>query len=464
MKKSFLLYALLAATPLVHAADPINFIVIFTDDQGYNDIGVFGAPKIKTPHLDRMAKEGMRFTDFYSASPVCSTSRAALLTGRYPYRNGVRTVLFPNRDTQGLHPYEVTVAEVLKEAGYATAAVGKWHVGHADRFLPTNQGFDSYYGIPYSNDMWIAPDLKISAAVKLNQGYTLEKLKADQAKKRGPRNLVPVMRNVEVVEYPADQTQLTRNYTEESLAFIRANRGKPFFLYLAHTMPHIPLFASEAFKGKSAGGPYGDTIEEIDWSVGQVLDTLKALDLDRKTLVIFTSDNGPWKLSGGRGGSAFPLKGYKFSTHEGGQREPTIMWGPGHIPAGTVCKEVAGTIDLMPTLAAWAGAKMPGDRVIDGRDIGPLMRGDKGARSPHKAYFYIKAGGLNVEAVRVGDFKYTKQKALYNLREDISEKTNIREAHPEKAEEMQKLITAFVAEVKADVEARNRIIQAADKK
>ena len=440
------------------AADKPNFILIFTDDQGYNDIGVFGAPKIKTPHLDNMAKEGMKFTDFYSASPVCSTSRAALLTGRYPNRNGIRSVLFPRKGTQGLHPYEITIAEVLKEVGYATAAVGKWHIGHLDEHLPTNQGFDSYYGIPYSNDMWLAPDLKIAKDVQLNNGYTIEKVKEEQAKGKGPRNLVPVIRDTEVVEYPSDQTQLTKNYTEESIKFINENKDKPFFLYLAHTMPHIPLFASKEFKGKSEGGPYGDTIEEIDWSVGQILDTLKKLKLDKKTIVIFTSDNGPWKLSGGRGGSAYPLKGYKFSTNEGGQRVPTVMWGPGNIPAGSECKEVAGTIDMLPTIAKWAGSTAPQDRVVDGRDIAPLMRGETGAKSPHEAYFYLKAGGINVEAVRVGDFKYTKKKELYNLREDISEANNIIANHPEKAESMAKLISEFAAEMKADIDKRSKII------
>ena len=435
------------------AAEKPNFVVIFTDDQGYEDIGCFGSPLIKTPNLDKMAAEGRKFTDFYVAASVCSPSRAALLTGCYPPRVGVTKVLFP-RDNVGLNPKEETIADILKGRGYATACIGKWHLGHLPEFLPRKHGFDYYYGIPYSNDMTIDAKMKLADGLVLREGMTVEKIRNEKPKK----NWVPLLRNEEVVEYPADQTTLTKRYTEEAVKFIKANRDEPFFLYLPHTMPHIPLFASEKFKGTSKRGLYGDTIEEIDWSVGQILGTLKELGLDENTLVVYTSDNGPWKLNGGRGGSAVPLRGYKFSTYEGGMREPCIMRWPGRIPEDTVCAEVCGTIDLLPTLAKLAGGEAPSDRVIDGGDIWPLMAGKLGAKSPHEAYYYYK--GTRLEAVRCGNWKLIrkKQPELYALWEDISEEKNLASEHHDVVERLSDLMDKFDAELKANARPAGKVL------
>ena len=403
------------------ADSPPNFILIFTDDQGYQDVGCFGSPNIATPNLDRMAKEGMRFTDFYVASAVCSPSRAALLTGCYPPRVGITGVLFP-RHSIGLNPEETTIADALKTKGYATACIGKWHLGHLPDFLPMKHGFDSYYGIPYSNDMSIRREGK-----------------------KGP----PVMRNEEIVEHPAKQALLTKTYTEEAVRFIRTNREKPFFLYLPHTMPHVPLFVSERFKGKSKGGIYGDVIEEIDGSVGEILGAVKEAGLDERTLVIFTSDNGPWLSKKKHGGSALPLRDGKFSVYEGGMRVPCIMRWPGRIPAGRVCSEIAATIDLLPTLAKLVGLDLPDDRAIDGKDIWPLMAGEEGARSPHELYCFYRGAGL--QAVRSGKWKFHlprggKRKRpgqLYDLSEDIGEKSNVAEQNPDVAKRLEERARAF---------------------
>ena len=325
MKRSlvfFLFFCSIAAVLPSSRAAPPNVIIIMADDQGYQDLGCFGSPKIKTPHIDRMAKEGMRFTDFYSRRPVCTPSRAALLTGCYAKRVGGLGVLFP-RDKRGLNPDEVTIADLLKTKGYATACIGKWHLGHLKEFLPTSQGFDTYFGVPYSNDMTIDISQPLANDVVLREGVTLENIKS-----RVKKNLVPLMRDTKIIEYPADQNTLTKRYTEEAIAFIKKNKEKPFFVYLPHTMPHIPLYATPQFEGESEIGLYGDTIEELDWSTGQILETLRKLKLDQNTLVIYTSDNGPWKLSSNSwvkgnmnrrvGGFAHPLKGYKFSRFEGG--------------------------------------------------------------------------------------------------------------------------------------------------
>ncbi|KPK43606.1 MAG: hypothetical protein AMK72_13065 [Planctomycetes bacterium SM23_25] len=386
------------------ATERPNFVVIFTDDQGYQDVGCFGAPKIKTPHLDRMAAEGMKFTDFYVAASVCSPSRAALLTGCYPTRTGVTRVLFP-RDNTGLKPGMKTIAEVLKTRGYATACIGKWHLGHTPPHLPTFHGFDYYFGIPYSNDM----------------------------------RPTPVMRNTETVEEPANQATLTQRYTEEAVKFVRANRDKPFFLYLPHTMPHVPLFVSETFKDKSAGGLYGDVIEEIDWSTGEILKTLKGLGLDSKTLVVYTSDNGPWLSKKAHGGCALPLRDGKFSTYEGGFREPCIMRWPGTIPAAAVCSETALTMDLLPTFAKLAGADLPAGYALNGKDISALMT-RPGAKTPHDAFFYYR--GTTLDAVRSGQWKAIlyakgadgrpgKPHELYDLKADIGEATDVASANPD---------------------------------
>jgi len=440
---------LLLAAPAIHGGEAANFVLIFADDQGYQDVGCYGSPKIKTPNLDRMAAEGMRLTDFYVSAPVCSASRAALMTGCYCDRVSLTGVLFP-KNTTGLHPHEITIAEVLKTRGYATACIGKWHLGHHPEFLPTSQGFDSYFGIPYSNDMTIDPEMRLAENVVLREGVTIEQLRGEKPRK----DWVPLMRNDEVVEYPCDQTTLTQRYTRDAVEFIRANKDRPFFLYLPHTMPHVPLFASEDFSGKSARGLYGDTIEEIDWSVGQILDALRETGTDENTLVVYTSDNGPWLAKGDHGGCALPLRDGKFTTYEGGMRLPCIARYPGKIPSGAVCREVAATIDLLPTFAELAGAEVPRDRVIDGRSIWPLLSGRPGAKSPHETYFY------RTNAVRYGKWKLhvkanstVKERPagdvpqLYDLSTDISESNNVAADHAEIVEQLAKLLEDHKAEI-----------------
>jgi arylsulfatase A-like enzyme len=381
----------------------------------------------------------MRFTDFYSANSVCSPSRAALLTGCYPTRVSIPAVLFPN-DVIGLNPQETTIAEMLKTKGYATACIGKWHLGHKPEFLPTQQGFDEYFGIPYSNDMWIDPEAKLAPDIHLREGATVEGIRAGEY----PKPMVPLMHNEEVVEFPADQSTLTQRYTEAAIQFINKNRESPFFLYFPHTMPHIPLAVSEEFKGKSARGFYGDAIEEIDWSVGQIMKSLEELGLTEKTMIIFASDNGPWNLANGHGGCALPLRGFKFQTYEGGMRVPAIMRWPGTIPAGRVCSEITATIDLFPTIAHITGADLPSDRIIDGENIWPIISGMEGATTPHEYYYYYR--GNTLEAVRGGEWKLRRQKdliELYNLESDISEQHNLAEEQPDIVERLTQKADAF---------------------
>lgn len=426
---------------------PPNFIVIFTDDQGFEDLGCFGSPKIKTPHLDQLAADGRKFTSFYSANSVCSPSRASLMTGCYPVRVSIPGVLFPRHDI-GLNPDEITIADLLKTKSYATACIGKWHIGHKPKFLPTSQGFDSYYGIPYSNDMTIDPEAKLAENINLREGFTLDRIRNEKPKK----NLVPLMRNEEVIEYPCDQTTLTKRYTEEAVKFIEKNKKRPFFLYLPHTMPHIPLFASENFKGKSERGPYGDTIEEIDWSVGEIMKALRKNNLDENTLVVYTSDNGPWKLKDGRGGSANPLRGYKFQTYEGGMRVPCIMHWKGKIPPGSSCDEIAATIDLLPTIAGLSGVKLPNDRTIDGKNIWPLISGKEGAKTPHEIYFFYK--GNSLESARQGKWKLRRSGKksqsieLYDLASDISESNNLAQENEALTNEIIQKMNSFDEKLK----------------
>jgi len=441
--------ALAPATNHARAAQRPNIVLIFTDDQGYGDVGCFGAKGFKTPNLDRMADEGMKFTDFYVGCPVCSGSRTALLTGCHYPRVSMGAVLFPGSKI-GLHPDEITIAEVLKPLGYATACIGKWHLGHLPPFLPTRQGFDYYFGIPYSNDMTIDPTAKLAADIKLRKGMTIEKIRSEKP----IRHEVPLMRGDEVIEYPADQATLTRRYTEEAIGFIRRHRDQPFFVYLPHTMCHGPLAASEEFRGRSERGLFGDVIEELDWSVGEILRALKELNLDEKTLVIFTTDNGA------AAGSSLPLRAKKGSLYDGGIRVPCIMRWPGKIPAGKVCSEVAATIDILPTLAGLTGGKVPDDRVIDGKDIWPLMQGQPGAKSPHEAYIVVHGGRA---AARSGPWKFypwpesagrrrgaqpprpkpeEPPVQLYDLSTDIAETTNVADQHPEVVARLQKLVDA----------------------
>ncbi|MFC1635058.1 sulfatase [Planctomycetota bacterium] len=419
------------------AADKPNFVIIFMDDQGYQDVGCFGSPSIRTPNLDRMAAEGMKFTDFYAAASVCSPSRAALLTGCYPPRVGITKVLFP-RDTIGLNSKEATIADVLKTQGYSTACVGKWHLGHLPEFLPTSNGFDSYFGIPYSNDM---------DGVK---GKDKNLDRAWRQKDYSPWN-VPLMRNEEIIERPADQTKLIERYTDEAIKFIRTNKNNPFFLYLPHTMPHIPLFVSEEFYYEDVKRAYTTTIEQIDFSVGRVFASLKETGVDENTLVVFTSDNGPWLSKKHHAGCALPLRDGKFSTYEGGMREPCIMRWPGRIPAGNVCSQMCSTIDLLPTFARLAGAKTPADRVIDGKDIWPLMAGTPWAKTPHEAFFYYR--GTNLEAVRSGKWKLRRVKKtteLYDLKADIGEKNNLADKHPQIVRHLSGMMEEFDRRLKAN--------------
>ena len=402
--------------------DRPNIVLIFTDDQGYADIGCYGAQGFQTPNLDRMASRGMKFTDFYVAASVCSPSRAALLTGCYPPRAGGLPVLFPHSE-RGLNPDERTIAEVLKTQGYATGCFGKWHLGYQEKFLPTSQGFDYYFGLPYSNDM----------------------------------RPLPLIENTETVEKPAKQATLTRRYTRHATRFIREHRDQPFFVYLPHTMPHVPLHVSEEFKGSSESGLYGDVIQELDWSVGQIMQTLQELGLEDNTLVLYISDNGPWLSKGDRGGSSVPLRSGKFTTYEGGFRMPCIMHWPGVIPEGSMCQEVAGTIDLLPTFAQIAGAQAPQDRIIDGKNILPLMTGEPGARSPHDAYYYYR--GNNLQAVRQGRWKLREagKPELYNLREDIAEQKNLAEKHPDRVKAMREQMKEFDSELKANRRPPGRV-------
>ena len=352
---------LFAATASAEPPKQPNVIIIFIDDMGYGDVGFNGAKGPKTPNLDKMGADGMIFNDFYVGCAVCSGSRTSLMTGCHYQRLSMNAVLFPNSG-KGLHPDEITIAEMLKAAGYRTACIGKWHLGHLPPCLPTYQGFEYYYGIPYSNDMWIDPANKLAKDIEIRNGLTREDLKKGHKK----RNWVPLFRGEEVIEYPADQATLTKRYTEEAIRFINAGKDKPFFLYLPHTMVHLPLAVSKAFAGRT-GKLIWDAIEEVDWSVGEILKAVKTAGISEKTLVIFTSDNGAAV------GSSLPLRAKKGSVYDGGIREPTVMWWPGQIPAGKTCREVAATIDILPTLAGLCGGKLP-DRKIDGLDIRPFTK------------------------------------------------------------------------------------------
>lgn len=438
------LCAAAATTAAQTGKRPPNILIIFCDDLGYGDLGSFGHPTIRTPKLDRMAAEGQRWTSFYSADSVCTPSRAALLTGRLPIRTGMfsdtRRVLFPD-SAGGLPASEITIAELLKTRGYATAAIGKWHLGFQAEYLPLKQGFDSYFGIPYSNDMdWTGGALP---AAERRQRMMNPKIEYWN---------VPLLRNETVIERPAEQSTLTKRYTDEALKFINANKSRPFFLYLAHTMPHMPLFRSKEFEGRSARGIYGDVIEELDANVGRVLDSLRQLKLDRNTLVVFTSDNGPWAVFNEQGGSAGLLRGAKGGTYEGGMREPAIFWQPGTLKPGVVT-DIGSTLDLLPTICALAGVQAPSDRVLDGYDLSAVLLG-KG-RSPRQTMFYWR--GSKLYAVRHGSFKahfitqaeYGGEAAvthatpeLYNLDHDPSEKYNVAQQHPDVIAEIRRLAEA----------------------
>lgn len=419
-----------------------NIVVIFADDLGYGDLGAFGHPTIQTPNLDRMAAEGQKWTSFYAAAPVCTPSRAALLTGRLPVRTGMcsetRRVLFPD-SSGGIPADEILLPERLKDLGYTTGCIGKWHLGHLPQYLPTQNGFDSYFGIPYSNDM------DRDGSVPAGEAF------AD------PKSVyfnVPLMRNNDIIERPAEQTTITKRYTEEAMAFIHANKERPFFLYLAHNLPHVPLFRSTAFEGTSLRGLYGDVVQEIDWSVGQVLETLRAEGIAENTLVLFTSDNGPWLTHKQQGGSAGLLRGGKGGTFEGGMREPTIFWQPGRIKPGVVA-DIGSTLDIFATACALAGAPMPTDRIMDSFDLSPVLYGT--GPDPRTSMIYYR--DTTVFAVRQGPFKAHFQTRadygdpavishdpplLYNVEQDPGELFDVAADHPE-----------VIASIKAELEAHN---------
>ena len=422
---------------------PPNIVILFADDLGYGDLSCYGHPNIQTRHLDRMAAEGIRLTSFYVSSPACSPSRASLLTGRYAIRCGLPHVLGPESQN-GLAGSEITLATALKEKGYRTKAVGKWHLGHAEKeFMPTSHGFDSYFGLLYSNDMikpWVQTDKPLE-----------------------------LYRDLDPIEHPVDQTTLTLRYTQEAVKFIEENKDFPFFLYLPYSMVHLPIHTAPQFKGKSRGGLYGDVVEAIDWSAGQILDTLNKLGLDERTIVIFTSDNGPWlnlpdrMLQEGNerwhAGSSGLLRGYKHTTYEGGPRVPGIVRWPGHIPAGQVSPEMATTMDLFPTLLNAAGLSVPDDRAIDGRDILPLLQG-KGP-APVRDFYYFRSDVL--QGVREGAWKlrYTRHlrpeldndqpitPELFNLDLDPSEQYNRAGEYPEIVARLMKKFRDFGREVNA---------------
>ncbi|MDI9433301.1 MAG: sulfatase [Sedimentisphaerales bacterium] len=405
-----------------------NFVVIFCDDLGYGDLACFGHPTIRTPNLDRMAGEGQRWTSFYAGASVCTPSRAALLTGRLPVRSGmcsnVRRVLFPD-SAGGLPQSEVTIARALKPQSYTTACIGKWHLGHLPQYLPTSHGFDSYFGIPYSNDM-------DRVGGEGRQAFWAPKIEYWN---------VPLMRDEEIVERPADQNTITKRYAEEAVRFIEQKREEPFFLYLAHNLPHVPLFCSDEFRGTSLRGLYGDVVEEIDAGVGRILETLKKHHLAENTLVVFTSDNGPWLTFNEHGGSAGLLREGKGCTYEGGMREPTIFWWPGRIQPGVV-RDMGATMDLYTTILKLAGAEVPSDRVVDGLDLTPALFGT--GPSPRRTMFYYR--GTELFAVRKGPYKahfitqsgYGSDKpvrhdppVLYHLEHDPSEKYDVAKDHPD---------------------------------
>jgi len=418
-------------TPVTKLRPP-NVVVIFCDDLGWGDVGCYGAKGIRTPNIDRLAREGTRFTRFYVAQAVCSASRAALLTGCYPNRIGIHGALGPHQRI-GLNPDETTLAEVLKSGGHATGMFGKWHLGRPRSLLPVHHGFDEYFGLPYSNDMW----------------------PKHPTAKPGSYPPLPLIEGDRVVEEMPDQAQLTRLYTERSVQFIERHADRPFFLYLAHTMPHVPLFAGSRFKGRSPSGLFADVIEEIDWSTGEIMKTLRRLRLEQDTLLIFTSDNGPWLSYGDHAGSAGPFREGKGTSFEGGIRVPCIVRWPGHMPKGRVSDVPWMTIDILPTVSALVGAPPP-TRTIDGRNVWPMITGTPGATHPQEAYYvYYNQGEL--QAVLSGDWKLMLphvsrslggRKAgsggvpapyealrvgleLYHLRTDPGERSNVIDAHPE---------------------------------
>ncbi len=437
-----------------------NIVIIFMDDLGYADIGPFGATDYPTPNLDRMAANGMKFTDFVTSTAVCSASRAGLMTGCYHRRVGISGAYGP-RAKVGLNPEEMTIAELCKQQNYATACFGKWHLGDEPEFLPLQQGFDHYYGLPYSNDMWPFHPAFVD-------------LPADSPRRKNNYPPLPMYEGNEIVDAEVtgeDQKQLTSEYTRRAVKFIDDNADRPFFLYLPHSMVHVPLYVSDRFAGKSGAGLFGDVMMEVDWSVGEIINALKRHDIEDRTLVVFTSDNGPWLSYGDHAGSANPLREGKGTMWEGGYRVPALMQWPGKIPAGSTCDELASTIDLFPTIAKLIDGKLPVNK-IDGHDISDLMFGVRGARSPHTHFACFYAGG-QLQAIRNRQYKLVfphryrslngklggtggkpngyqqlqAEYALYDLKADIGETTNVADQHPHVVEELEK----YAADIREDL-------------
>ena len=434
-----------------------NIVLIFTDDQGYGDIGSYGAAGFTTPHLDKLASQGMRFTHHYSAQPVCSASRAGLLTGCYPNRIGISGALFPHHDT-GLNPEETTLAELLKEQGYATAIYGKWHLGHHKKFLPLQHGFDEYVGVPYSNDMW---------------PIQLDGTRAEPGVGRGDYPSLPLVEGNETIEEInsfAGQDKLSTLYTEKAVDFIKRNSKQPFFLYLPHTMPHVPLGVSDKFKGKSEQGMYGDVMMELDWSVGEVMKTLEEEGLTENTIFIFTTDNGPWLNYGNHAGSSGGLREGKTTSWEGGQRVPMIIRWPGQTPSGSICNELSCNIDIFPTIAEIVAAPLP-EKTIDGVSLQTLWKGDFASKPRKDLYYFFGKNHLN--AVRKGNFKLVfphrfasyhnlpgndgkgakriqttvDSLELYNLMRDPGEEYNVIELYPDIVKELEEIAAKARAEL-----------------
>jgi arylsulfatase A-like enzyme len=435
------------------AKDAPNFVIIFADDLGYGDLSTYGHPTIKTPNLDKMAAEGQKWTNFYVGASVCTPSRAALLTGRLPVRSGMASnkvrVLFPN-SVNGLPSEEITLAEQLKTVGYGTACIGKWHLGHKEKYLSTSNGFDYYFGIPYSNDM--------DNVTKIKSREDYRNFWKDPKNIKVENFNVPLMRNTEIIERPADQKTITKRFTEEAISYIKKNKDKPFFVYLAHNLPHVPLFASKEFLGTSQRGLYGDVVQEIDFGIGQIIKTLGDEGLADNTIVVFTSDNGPWLSFGINGGSAGLLRAGKGTTWEGGMREPCIFWSPNKIKPALIT-DLGTTMDLFTTFSKMAGVPIPNDRIVDGVDLGPTLLGN--GPSPRKSVLYYR--GTDLYAARLRDYKahYITEgeygmfgereehdpPVLYNLSVDPSEKYDIALDHPKVIQQINEMVKKHRADL-----------------